>query len=278
MPELPEVETIVRHLRARILGETIAAVDVLWPKTVANCTPQALADALVGRRILGVERRAKFLLFDLDGAWLVAHLRMTGRFVLDDEGAPYVRLILRFSSGRALYFSDLRKFGRVSLVADPAALVSGLGAEPLEATFTAEVLGALLAGRRRQLKPALLDQRLVAGLGNIYVDEALWRARLHPLRQAHTLHADEIARLRDAIYDTLANAVAHQGTTLRDFRNPAGEPGANQLFLAAYHRQGQPCQRCGEPIQRLVVGQRGTHICPQCQRLEGDHDGADPRP
>jgi formamidopyrimidine-DNA glycosylase len=184
-----------------------------------------------------------------------------------------MQLLLRFASGGALYFRDPRKFGRISLVADPAPLVGKLGPEPLEASFTAEALGALLAGRRRQLKPALLDQTLVAGLGNIYVDEALWRAGLHPLRKADSLSDGEIARLRDAIHDVLANAVAHKGTTLRDYRNPAGEPGDNQFFLAVYHRQGEPCQRCGTPIERMVVGQRGTHICAQCQRMEDNLDG-----
>lgn len=271
MPELPEVETLARTLRDRVVGDEIRGAEVRWARTVAEPAPEVFTRAILGRRISAVERRAKFLLLTVDPLTLVVHLRMTGRLlVADSPQAPeladtHVHLLLYLASGRVLYFHDARKFGRAWLVEDAAALLDKLGVEPLSPAFTAETLAGLLAGRRRQIKPLLLDQSLVAGLGNIYVDESLWQAQVHPLRRADTLTADEVARLHAAIRDVLGRAVDHRGTTLRDYRDAYDQPGDHQFSLSAYGRAGEPCPRCGLAIARAVVGGRGTHYCPFCQ-------------
>jgi formamidopyrimidine-DNA glycosylase len=271
MPELPEVETLARTLRGRVLGDVMVGAEIRWPRTLAEPAPEAFARAIFGRRISAVERRAKFLLLSLDPFTLVFHLRMTGRLlVADGPQAPelagaHVHLLLPLASGRVLYFHDVRKFGRVWLVGNVAALLGKLGMEPLSPAFTAEALAGLLAGRRGRIKPLLLDPRLVAGLGNIYVDESLWQAEIHPLRRADTLAAGEVARLHAAIRDVLSRAVEHRGTTLRDYRDAYDAPGGHQFALAAYGRAGEPCPRCGLAISRTVVGGRGTHYCPICQ-------------
>jgi formamidopyrimidine-DNA glycosylase len=177
----------------------------------------------------------------------------------------HVRLLL--SSGQALRLHDLRKFGRLYLVDDPSTVLGRLGREPLAADFTVEALGAIVSGRRRQIKPLLFDQRLVAGLGNIYIDESLWEARVHPLRHADTLAPDEVLRLHAAMQNVLARAIAHNGTTLRDYRDPHERPGQHQGYLVVYGRRGAACPRCGQAIARTVVGQRGTYYCPACQVL-----------
>lgn len=271
MPELPEVETVARMLRERILGETIADVQVSWERAIEGWEVPAFREALHGRTVRAVGRRGKHILIHVAPQWLVVHLRMTGRLcdcsrwddpLLSDK---HVHVSLRFASGRVLCFWDMRKFGRFWLVDDPQTVVGDLGPEPLDEAFSAGELGNLLAARRRQLKPALLDQRFLAGLGNIYVDESLWQAQLHPLRHTHTLTSAEAARLHAAIRCVLEEALAHDGTTLRDYRTPCNEPGQHQHALAVYGRQGEPCPRCGGPIERMVVGQRGTHYCPRCQ-------------
>jgi formamidopyrimidine-DNA glycosylase len=271
MPELPEVETVARILRGRIVGETIADVQVNWERTIEGWEVSAFRETLRGRTITGIGRRGKYILIEVPPQWLIVHLRMTGRLcdcsVRDDPllSDKHVHVSLRFASGRVLYFWDLRKFGRFWLVDNPQAVVGDLGPEPLDEGFSAAEFVRLLMARRRQLKPALLDQRFLAGLGNIYVDEALWQAQLHPLRRTHTLTQGEAARLYTSIRRVLRDALAHDGTTLRDYRTPCNEPGQHQYMLAVYGRQGEPCPRCGGSIERIVVGQRGTHYCPRCQ-------------
>ena len=289
MPELPEVETLVRNLRAELVGEVIRGVEIRWPRTVAAPEPEVFSSLVVRHCIAGVARRAKFLMFTLwpaDGAagdghasgpavatplYLVAHLRMTGQFLLAKDvrapilSDPHVHMVLYLGSGRAVCFHDARKFGRVWALRDVGPVLGDLGVEPLSSDFTPELLAELLAERRRQIKPLLLDQRTVAGLGNIYVDESLWQARIHPLRRADTLNPEEVARLYAAIRQILSRAVENKGTTLRDFRDANNEPGENQLWLAVYGRADEPCPRCGRPIVRTVVGSRGTHLCPHCQ-------------
>jgi formamidopyrimidine-DNA glycosylase len=273
MPELPEVETIARGLRERLpQAQRIVSVCVTWPRTVATPTVAEFVRGVVGQRVRGVGRRGKFLLLSLDGAELVMHLRMSGRILCQCEASgtpppwlPYVRLHLTFASGLELFFVDMRKFGRVYLVRDAEEIVGDLGPEPLAPGLDVEALKQCLCTRRRQLKPLLLDQRVLAGLGNIYVDEALWAAELHPLRRSDTLSDEEVARLHAAIRQVLRDAVRNRGTTLRDYRNVADESGENQAALAVYGRAGQPCPRCGAAIRRQVVGGRGTHLCPVCQ-------------
>jgi formamidopyrimidine-DNA glycosylase len=275
MPELPEVETIVRALAPQLLEEVISDVQVRWPRSIATPPMEEFARHAVGQQVLGVARRGKFVVLTLTSATLLVHLRMTGRLLITsqaNEAVPedvYTRVLIRFVSGKALRFRDTRKFGRFYLVADPAAILSGLGAEPLDPGLTPDRLRALLDGHRRQLKPLLLDQRYIAGLGNIYVDETLWGARIHPQRHADTLTNNEFERLHAAMRQVLACAIEHRGTTLRDYRTPNEEPGANQFCLMAYGRKGEPCKRCGSTIMRMLVGQRSTYYCPVCQPIVG---------
>ena len=275
MPELPEVETVVRGLRAAGLeGARIHNVLVRWHKTVAGMSPAAFVRALRGCVIRRLTRRAKYIVAELDHDWhLLIHLRMTGQFRMEPPSAksdPHDRLVLILDDGRQVHFHDTRKFGRFCLVDDPLQHLAVLGPEPLEAAFTVEILRQQLAGKRRRIKPLLLDQTCVAGIGNIYADESLWLARIHPMRRADTLTRTEIDRLHQAIRSVLAKAVAADGTTLghgaTNFYSVAGRRGRNADALQVFRRTGDPCPRCGHRIVRLVVGQRGTHICPQCQR------------
>jgi formamidopyrimidine-DNA glycosylase len=274
MPELPEVETIVRKLRLRVVGQRVTAVQVRWPRSIASPTVERFNVELVGREIHHIDRRGKYLIISLlPSKYLLIHLRMTGRLIYTAassqpnplETDPHTHVVFEFASGDKLYFRDTRKFGRLFLVDDPCDVVSGLGMEPLDAAFTPGALGLLLSKRRRPLKVALLDQSMLAGLGNIYVDESLWCARLSPCRRSDTLNLEEVTRLQLAIGQVLACALEHHGTTLRDYRDPDDQAGANESCLEVYGRTGEPCNRCGTPIERMVVAQRGTHFCPNCQ-------------
>jgi formamidopyrimidine-DNA glycosylase len=271
MPELPEVETIRRGLAPAASGRTI--VDVRFTpegERLLRGVPVAwFSDRLRGRRIEAVERRGKYLLLRLDdGAYLVAHLRMTGRFEVEDAGAPdgqFFRAAIMLDDGRELRWRDVRRFGTWDVVDDPTAIDAKLGPEPLEAAFTPVRLAEALAGRRAPAKSVLLDQRRIAGLGNIYVDEALYEARIHPRRPALELTEAEIERLHAAIQVVLQRGLENFGTTLRDFVNAYGAEGRNREHLRVYGRAGEPCYGCGEAIARIVVAGRGTHFCPACQ-------------
>lgn len=273
MPELPEVETIARMLRPRLAGRTIAQLEVLWERIVDRPDVATFRAALPGAVIGEVDRRGKFLRLPLsNGQTLLSHLRMTGRFLIREAANghgddPHTRLRFRLDDGTWVIYADPRKFGRFYLVADPQEVLKGLGPEPLDPAFTPEVLAGRLAGRRGELKPLLLDQRIVAGLGNIYASEALWRAQLHPQRRAADLTPAEIARLHAAIVAALRAAVQDGGTSLgdRQYVYPTGELGQHQLALAVYERATQACPRCGAPIERTVLGQRSTYFCPRCQ-------------
>ena len=272
MPELPEVETVARDLAAQVTGATIAAVAHLdWPRMIETPAAEAFVAGLAGRRIAAVGRRAKWLLMSLDGGLTLAvHLRMSGSLHLPRAGEAadrHVHLILALTDGRAIHFRDVRKFGRVRLLdaAGLAALDAAHGPEPLDAAFTPQVLGQLLAGRTTRLKPLLLDQAVVAGLGNIYVDEALWLARLHPQTPAGALAPRQVKALHAAIQEVLSLSIARKGSTFRDYRTGWGGFGENQHYFQVYARQGQPCPRCGGPVAKAVLAQRGTHYCPRCQ-------------
>lgn len=270
MPELPEVETTVRLIRPQVVGRRIVDAEVEWRACLGSVSPGRFRKRVVGVRIADVWRRAKYLVFDLDGAGcLVGHLRMTGRLQVLAQGkdaGPYSRLRLALSDGRVLHFLDVRKFGRLVFARRPDDVLAGLGPEPLGAGFTRRWLRAALRRRRRQLKPLLLDQTFLAGLGNIYVDEALHRARLHPCRAACRLRGGSADRLHGAIRQVLRAAIELQGSTFDGFyRTPEGNPGRYQHEFSVYGRTGQPCLRCGRPIRRIVVAQRGTHLCPRCQ-------------
>jgi formamidopyrimidine-DNA glycosylase len=272
MPELPEVEYVARQLHAELIGRRIASVEVLWPRTVEGMAPAEFAAHLVGRTFVDVGRRAKYLLLDLDdGQVLSIHRRMSGNliFLAPGERDPYARVALALDDGRRLVFSDPRKFGRLALAtrAEPPESFAALGPEPLASDFTPQALAARLAGRRRALKALLLDQSVIAGLGNIYADEALWRAQLHPLRPGASLTPEEVVALHAAIQETLRSGIEHGGTTFGRHRDVFNEAGRNLEYLDVYRRTGEPCRRCGTPIARTVVVQRGTHYCPACQRL-----------
>jgi len=264
MPELPEVETIVRLCRPRLEGRRILAFRSTWPK---NCLPSAsgVRRAIVGRTIRAVTRRAKFIVFHLDdGGHLLIHLRMSGRFQWAGEPGHkpnHVRAAWDLDDGRRLLFCDARKFGRIIHTRDLAAATSGLGPEPLERTFTVGVLARCLRQHRRQLKPLLLDQSVLAGLGNIYTDEALFRAGLHPQIRSDQLKPAQVRKLHEAIRHILRLAIRLHGTSL-DWVYPEGWM---QKRLKVYGRTGQPCRRCRTPIVALRLGQRGTHVCPRCQ-------------
>ena len=274
MPELPEVETVRRTLQQALVGRKIVAVTRLaWERTIAAPTPDLFKQALQNRAIVDVDRRAKYVIILLDHhEALVVHLRMTGRLmVADTDAAPdqHTHVVFQLDTGQQLMFRDTRKFGRIWLLDREGLrlLDQKLGPEPLAETLTVAAFGTALRKRKGRLKPLLLDQRVLAGLGNIYVDEALWIANLHPLQPANELNDAQIEALYHAIRQVLSEAITNRGTTFADYRDGWGFAGSNQNFLTVYDRKGEPCLRCGTLIERIVVGQRGTHLCPNCQRI-----------
>ncbi len=270
MPELPEVETIARELRPHLVGRRIQAARIEWPGAIAAPTPDVFQATIRNRQITNVSRRAKYLLLPLDsGETLLIHLRMTGNLeICPADAAPgqYTRVILYLDDGQALHFHDQRKFGRLWLLRDPTVLLGKLGPEPLDNAFTARDLAARLRDRRAPIKAVLLDQHCIAGLGNIYADEALFAARIDPRRPANSLDESEVRRLHSAIRSILAEAIRARGSTLRDYRPPDSERGRFQERFRVYHRADQPCPACGTPIVRIRLAQRSTHFCPNCQR------------
>jgi len=270
MPELPEVETIVRGLHPRLAGREFVNVQVNWAGSLHEMSPARLRQQLIGRRVHRVTRRGKFLIFELsDDLYLLIHLRMTGQLLLrttPPEDDRHIRLVFGFDDGSQLYFRDTRKFGRVYLARDPHDVVGSLGPEPLVDDFDLDSFAALLSRRRGMIKPLLLNQRFIAGLGNIYTDEALFGAGIHPRRRADTLELAEISHLYIAIRRVLQQGIANRGTTLDDFRDIKGQAGRNQQSLEVFRRAEEPCSRCGAPIQRTVIGGRGTYFCARCQK------------
>jgi len=295
MPELPEVETVARDLQRWVAGAQIVDVEVRWDRTIRHPQPpERFAAELRGAVIAGVGRRAKSVLLRLaDGRVMTVALRMTGALVVSAPGTSddrYARVVFRLADGRELRYRDVRKFGRIGLfegggfrvrrarrarprIREAGApyrvgdVFAGHGPEPLSPSFSARRLEERLAGRSARLKSLLLDQSFIAGVGNIYADEALWLAGLHPLRTADTLNRDEVARLHRSIRKVLRQGITNRGASFSDYVGADGEPGENAERLAVYQRTGAPCLRCGRPIQRLVVGQRSTHFCPHCQPL-----------
>jgi formamidopyrimidine-DNA glycosylase len=264
VPELPEVETYARALR-HLRGRTFLDAHATWERSVPTGADH-LGPRLRGQTILDVGRRAKYIVFTLTHDSLLVHLKMTGSLDVFPANSPldiHDRVVFDLDGGEQLRFHDPRKFGRVYLVANASEVTGPLGPEPLDESFTLDLLVERLARRKGRLKPLLLNQTFVAGLGNIYTDEALHQAGLHPLRTANTLTPDELGRLYSAIRDVLAQGVANRGTNL-DWAYTQGE---NQHALRVFHRHGQPCERCGTLIERIVLGQRGTHFCPQCQPM-----------
>ncbi len=273
MPELPEVETIRRRLEPVLVGRRFDHVEIHDARLTRPEDPAEVAAELTGERVAAVERRGKFLVVRFEsGRVLLIHLRMTGNVLHAPAGVdgddPHRRAVVNLDDGSDVVYRDVRRFGTWLLVEpgglDPY-LAGRLGGEPLERTFTARTLAARLATRRAPVKSALLDQRTLAGLGNIYVDEALWRARIHPLTPAGELDASQLRALRRAIRDALDAGIARQGATLRDYRQPDGTRGGMQHEFKVYGREGEPCDRCGTPIEKTRVAGRGTWYCPSCQ-------------
>ena len=276
MPELPEVETIRRGLISgsdgvpSLVHQRITSVDLFWPKTVASPDPLQFIQELKGCEIIELSRRGKFLLINLDHGTLIFHLRMSGDLRMQPAGEPtqkHDRLQLNFNSGWKLVFNDTRKFGRAWLTEDPQKVLSGIGPEPLDSDLTPDKFYAMLQVRSRQIKPLLMDQRFLAGLGNIYTDEALFSAGIHPLRRSDTLIQPEAERLLAAIREVLQQGILAKGASI-DWVYRGGD---FQNHFQVYKRTGSPCPRCGTPIQRIVVGQRSTHFCPVCQPQGGSH-------
>ena len=270
MPELPEVETIRRHLAPHVEGRELRAVEVLDERWTGALAPEELAAAVEGRRIERLSRRGKYLVWELeDDAFLLMHLRMTGTLLLDPPGAPpYVRVWLRVGD-RALAFADQRRFGTGELALGVDALegffAARLGVEPLDGEFTAAHLHALARTSRAPIKAFLLDQKRVAGVGNIYADEALFRARIHPLRPANRLTRAQAQALRDAVVESLNAGIEAKGATIDDFRDPDGVSGTFQDRFLVHTREGEPCPRCDRPIRKLRAAGRGTYVCEGCQ-------------
>ena len=278
MPELPEVETVRRQLARVLTGRTIRRVRVHDALLVAPESPNRFRRAVEGRTVDDVSRRGKYLRLELDsGDTLAMHLRMTGRLHHAPDGnAPvdkHRRARFELDDGATLDFSDTRRFGRVWIVSadhpDPDGYWNArLGVEPLERAFTAERLGGLLAGRTAPVKAAILDQRLIAGVGNIYADEALFQAGIHPTRPAGSLDGAEIVALRDAIRDRLRAGIRGGGASIDRYRDTIGKPGAMQDMLRVHRHEGDPCPVCGATVQKTRVAQRGTYLCPECQPVD----------
>jgi len=275
MPELPEVETVRRRLAPVLEGATIERAEIVDPRLTRPVEPAIVADRLIGEVVATVDRRGKYLLWRLtSGRTLVVHLRMTGSFRHAPAGElpadTHRRATVLLDTGAEVAYRDVRRFGTWELLDEGHLrpyLATRLGPEPLAPSFSATRLATLAEGRRSPVKSFLLDQRRVAGIGNIYADEALWRARIHPLRTTGELDGDEVARLHRAVRAALRRGVELQGSTLRDYVTPDGDGGGMQNEFHVYGRLGEPCDRCGRPIERIVVGGRGTWFCPRCQRL-----------
>jgi formamidopyrimidine-DNA glycosylase len=277
MPELPEVETVARDLRRILLpgdppahGPTITGARVSWLRTLRGGDEDAFWEGVTGRRIEGVGRRGKQVVIDLSGgAFLTIHLKMTGQLFVVPASTPedpYLRLVLTLDDGRELRFRDIRKFGRIGVYAGDDDPFDDVGPEPLDPRFTVREFRKRIRARRGRLKPLLVDQSFLAGVGNIYADEALWRARLHPLRSARSLRPADEGRLYRHIRAVLAEAVERRGSSIDDYTAPEGD-GSMQERLDVYQRTGEPCRRCGRSIRRIVIGLRSTHFCSFCQRL-----------
>ena len=279
MPELPEVETIVRALQnggrgsPPLIGRVLQGAELRWQRSLAAPQPDAFLEKIRLQPVKAVARRGKFILIHLNQATLLIHLRMSGDLRLepaaDETGSPvppaaHDRVIFHLTDGWRLAFNDPRKFGRVWLADDPQAVLNGLGPEPLNEGLTAEEFHRRLSRFQRQLKPLLLDQSFIAGLGNIYTDEALHLAGLHPLTPSHLLSSEDAARLLGAIRSVLQEGIRRNGASI----DWVYRGGSFQNHFRAYGRSGQPCPECGTPIARLIVGQRSTHFCPVCQPLK----------
>jgi formamidopyrimidine-DNA glycosylase len=268
MPELPEVETIKNELLPYVIGHKITGVTLCWERIVRQPSAGEFCARVTGQRITAISRRGKYLFFHLSsGEVLVMHMKMTGSLLVDPPDDRFTRAILHLDNGRTIHFWDPRKFGVMWLDGNESAVVRKLGPEPLDEDFTPEVLARLLRNRAAPVKPVLLDQAIMAGIGNMYADEALFEAKIHPMRSAGGLSQEEIVRLHGAIREVLRKALEGKGASVRNYLRPDGRPGTAHDEFNVAHGVGKNCPRCGTPIQRIVVRGRGTYLCPKCQRL-----------
>ena len=271
MPELPEVETIRRQLAPALSGKLITRLEVLDPKWASPLAADELASLIEGRTIERLDRRGKYLIFALgDEFYLICHLRMTGNFLLEgDSVAPYQRAVFELEGGKTLRFTDPRRFGTAEVIVGDESLeryfASRLGIEPLSGALDGAALRALASEKRTSVKAFLLDQRAVAGIGNIYADEALFRAKVHPMREAGRLKPAQYALLATTIQDALQAGLDAGGATIDDFRHADGLYGSFQDEFLVHRRAGEPCPRCGNEIRKMVVAGRGTYVCERCQ-------------
>jgi len=272
MPELPEVEVIRRDLLPHVQGRRIQSAKITEPRlTRRHGTPHGVESALFGRRVGALRRRGKFFIFDLGQDSLVIRLGMTGQLLWSEDGDgfrpdQYTHAHLVFNGRGTLYYRDIRKFGEMFILpTDSVEGTLGVGVEPLDPGFAPEVLAEICQASTR-IKPLLLNQAKIAGIGNIYADEALFRARIRPTRRAASLRQEEIRDLRRAIRQVLEAGIRHRGSSISNYRDACGRPGRFVALHRVYHRQGEPCYRCGSVIRRILLGQRGTHFCPTCQR------------
>jgi len=266
MPELPEVETIKNELSPWVVGQSFTEVAVFDTALVPGSSAEEFRHKLIGQTIQGLERRGKYLIFNLANQALIMHFRMTGVLLLNPKGFDrYARVAFRFSNGARLVFSDLRRFGVMRLVENVDTVVGKLGPEPLSESFTPEVLAKQLKNRHLPIKAALIDQNLIAGIGNMYADEALFAARIHPLRKAGALSAHEIQSLYRSIREVLCSAIGNKGASVDTYVRPGGQIGTAHFHFQVAHRGGELCPVCHTPIERILVRNRGTYFCPNCQ-------------
>jgi len=269
MPELPDVESIKNDLLPWILGKRIERVEILDPQVVHRPWLEQFSEQIKGQEIKGVERRGKYLILSLKGGQsLIFHLKMTGSLLLNRRD-KYTRAVFTLNNGDTLAFSDIRRLGGMWLVGDKEEVIKGLGPEPLESDFTPQVLAQLLKQHSAPIKVVLIDQSVIAGIGNMYADEILFAAKIHPLRRAKDITLEEIDRIFEATHQVLKAAIKNKGATMEDgaFHLPSGEIGQAQFQFQVAHRGGMPCPTCSTPIQRLPLRGRGTYFCPLCQRL-----------
>jgi formamidopyrimidine-DNA glycosylase len=266
VPELPEVETIKNEIAPLIVGRKIKSVELLWEGMVKQPSPPEFVKKLTGRTVTGITRRGKYLFLHLDkNGILMMHMKMTGSLLVNPEQSRFTRAILHLDNGTDVHFSDPRKFGRLWLEKDEKAVRDKLGPEPLDDDFTVNTLAGILKKRTAPVKAVILDQALIAGIGNMYADEALYDARIHPAKAAEALTPAEVKRLHASILKVLLKAIDKKGASVRDYTRPSGESGhAHDEFVVA-HGTGKQCPRCGGEVQRIVVRGRGTYLCPKCQ-------------
>ena len=270
MPELPEVETVVRELRPLLMGKIIEDVEPLWSKTFVNKSHVQLS----GQSIKKVLRRGKYIIFQLNQSYLIIHLRMTGRLsvkagAIDRKAFKHLRCIIHFSNAEQLLFEDTRKFGRIYHVDSAEQILKDVGTDALDPALSFKDFYNILKNRKMGVKAFLMSQKWISGLGNIYTDESLFRAKIHPEQKCSTIGSDKAEALFRAIRFILQQAVKNMGSTISDYRDAYGNPGKNQFYFKVYRRAGQPCFECGTPIEKKRVAGRGSHFCPQCQKIRG---------